>query len=151
MQTNDSSALARLLMKLCEKTGRRLRNNHSCASGVHVGCLYTDFTYWHKGQKFPIPVYTTQEIYFRARELLNLSGYKKKVRELAVRVYDLVPNSDEQMQIFSSPTHRVSEAIDAVDDTYGEFSVSSALLLGMENIILDRIAFGGVRELEDVM
>ncbi len=147
IQTNDPTALAKLLMKLCEKTGRRLRSNRHCAGGMHVGCLYTDFTYWHKGQKFPIPVYTTQEIYFRARELLNLSGYKKKVRELAVRVYDLTPNSDEQMQIFSSPTHRVSEAMDAVNDTYGEFSVGSALLLGMENTIIDRIAFGGVAEL----
>lgn len=149
IQTNDPAALARLLMKLCEKTGRRLRSNRHSSCGVHVGCLYTDFTYWHKGQKFPIPVYTTQEIYFRARQLLNLSGYKKKVRELAVRVYDLTPNSDEQMQIFSSPTHRVSEAMDGVNDTYGEFSVGSALLLGMENTIIDRIAFGGVRELED--
>lgn len=150
LQTDDPSALAKLLMKLCEKTGRRLRNNRNCAGGVHVGCLYTDFTYWHKGRKFPIPVYTTQEIYFRARELLNLSGYKKKVRELALRVYDLVPNSDEQMQIFSSPTHRVSEAMDEVNDTYGEFAVGSALLVGMENTILDRIAFGGVAELVDL-
>ena len=149
IQTNDPAALAKLLMKLCEKTGRRLRGNRHCATGVHVGCLYTDFTYWHKGQKFPIPVYTTQEIYFRARKLLNLSGYKKKARELAVRVYDLTPNSDEQMQIFSSPTHRVSEAMDTVNDTYGEFSVGSALCMEMENTILDRIAFGGVRELED--
>jgi DNA polymerase-4 len=147
IQTNDPAALARLLMKLCEKTGRRLRSNRNSAGGVHLGCLYTDFTYWHKGRKFPIPVYTTQEIYFRAAELLNSSGYKKKVRELAVRVYDLTPNSDEQMQIFSSPTHRVSEAMDAVNDTYGEFSVGSALLLGMENTIIDRIAFGGVAEL----
>lgn len=149
-QTDDPAALAKLLMKLCEKTGRRLRSNRYCAGGVHVGCLYTDFTYWHKGQKFPIPVYTTQEIYFRARELLNLSGYKKKVRELAVRVYDLTPNSDEQMQIFSPPTHRVSEAMDAVNDTYGEFSVGSALCMEMENTIIDRIAFGGVREIEDI-
>lgn len=149
IQTNDPAALARLLMKLCEKTGRRLRSNQYCAQGVHVGCLYTDFTYWHMGRKFELPVYTTQEIYFKALGLLNLSEYKKKVRELAVRVYDLVPNSDEQMQIFSSPTHRVSEAMDAVNDTYGEFCVGSALLLEMENTILDRIAFGGVREIED--
>ncbi len=150
LQTNDPSALAKLLMKLCEKTGRRLRSNRHCGGGVHIGCLYTDFTYWHKGGKFPIPVYTTKEIYFRARELLNLSGYKKKVRELAVRVYDLTPNSDEQMQIFSSSTHDVSEAMDEINDTYGEFTVGSALCMGMENTILDRIAFGGVAELEDI-
>lgn len=151
IQTNDKNALAKLLMKLCEKTGRRLRRNKHCASGVHVGCLYTDFSYWHKGSKFDPPVYATQEIYSKALGLLNLSEYRKKVRELAVRAYDLVPNSSEQMRIFSSPIHKVSEAVDSVNDTYGEFSVGSALLLGMRNTILDRIAFRGVKELEDVI
>lgn len=149
MQTSDRGGLARLLMKLCEKTGRRLRRNNYSGQGVHVGCLYTDRTYWHMGKKFDQPAYTTLEIYSRALELLNLSGYKKKVAELAVRVYDLIPNSEEQMQIFSCPTHRVSEAMDELNDTYGEFAVGSALCMGMKNTIIDRIAFGGVSELED--
>ncbi len=149
-QTNDSKVLAKLLMKLCEKTGRRLRRNGYCGQGVHVGCLYTDHTYWHMGRKFDLPVYTTQEIYFRALTLMSLSGYKKKVAELAVRVYDLIPNSDEQLKIFSSPTHAVSKAMDEINDTYGEFAVTSGLLMGMGNTIIDRISFGGVRELEDI-
>lgn len=148
-QTNDRVYLAKLLMKLSEKTGRRLRRNSYCALGVHVGCLYTDFSYWHKGQKFSLPAYTTQEIYSKALGLLQLSGYRKTVRELAVRVYGLIPRSHEQMQIFSSPSHSVSAAMDEINDEFGEFSVGSALLLGMENTILDRIAFGGVRELQE--
>jgi DNA polymerase IV len=37
-QTNDPKELSRLLMKLCEKTGRRLRHAAYAAQGVHVSC-----------------------------------------------------------------------------------------------------------------
>jgi hypothetical protein len=40
-QTNDPRELAKLLMKLCEKTGRRLRKAGYTAQGVHVSCVYT--------------------------------------------------------------------------------------------------------------
>src|ERR671915_2627601 len=37
-QTSEPRELARLLMKLCEKTGRRLRRAGYSAQGVHVSC-----------------------------------------------------------------------------------------------------------------
>jgi DNA polymerase-4 len=45
LQTNDPKELAKLLMKLCEKTGRRMRKAGYTASGVHVSCVYTDFSF----------------------------------------------------------------------------------------------------------
>ena len=45
---------------------------------------------------------------------------------------------------------RVSEAMDKINDRWGEFVITPALMMGMENIILDRIAFGGVKELEEI-
>jgi DNA polymerase-4 len=77
-----------------------------------------------------------------------MSGYKKPVRNLAVSVYNLVPGNDEQLEIFSSPLYAVSEAMDQVNDRWGEFVVTPALMMGMEKIILDRIFFGGVKDLE---
>jgi DNA polymerase-4 len=41
-QTRDPRELATLLMKLCEKTGRRLRHAKYSAQGVHVAMVYTD-------------------------------------------------------------------------------------------------------------
>jgi DNA polymerase-4 len=90
-QTNDPRELAKLLMKLCEKTGRRLRKAGSTAQGVHVSCVYTDFSFWHIGRKVAQPLYTTRDIYLKALRLLNQSGYPKRVRNLAVSVYALVP------------------------------------------------------------
>jgi DNA polymerase IV len=149
-QTNDSRELAKLLMKLCEKTGRRLRRANYSAQGVHVAMVHTDLSWWHTGRKFGVPVYTTQEIYEKAMRLLNLSGYRRLVRNLAVSVYDLVATTDEQLELFASPKHKVSKALDKINDRYGEFVITPALMLGMEGTILDRIAFGGVKELQEL-
>jgi DNA polymerase-4 len=149
-QSNDSRELARLLMKLCEKTGRRLRRAKYSAQGVHVSCVYADLSWWHIGRKFDVPIYTTRDIYIKALRLLNMSGYKKRVRNLAVSVYDLIPSTDEQLEMFASPTHAVSEAMDKVNDKWGEFVITPALMMGMDDILLDRIAFGGVKELEEI-
>ncbi|HWS83355.1 MAG TPA: hypothetical protein VN207_03770 [Ktedonobacteraceae bacterium] len=44
----------------------------------------------------------------------------------------------------------VSDALDWINDRYEEYVITPALMLGMDELILDRIAFGGVRELEEV-
>jgi len=82
---------------------------------VHVATVYTDLSWWHTGRKFDVPVYTTQEIYEKAMRLLNMSGYKRKVRNLAVSVYDLVPSTDEQLEcdrviVFPSRNFRLDVA-----------------------------------------
>ncbi len=149
-QTSEPRELARLLLKLCEKTGRRLRRAGYSAQGVHVSCVYTDFSFWHTGRKVDVPVYTTREIYLKVLRLLNQSGYKKRVRNLAVSVYDLVPEHSEQLEMFSSRSHAVAEAMDRINDKYGEFVITPALMMGMDDTIIDRIAFGGVKELEEL-
>jgi hypothetical protein len=40
--------------------------------------------------------------------------------------------------------------MDKINDRRGEFVITPALMLGMEEIILDRISFSGVKELEDI-
>ena len=79
-----------------------------------------------------------------------MSGYRKRVRNLAVSVYALVPGAAEQLDMFLSPTHAISNAMDEINDKYGDFVVTPALMMGMENIILDRISFGGVKELQEI-
>jgi DNA polymerase-4 len=44
----------------------------------------------------------------------------------------------------------VAEAMDKINDKWGEFVITPALMMGMDKIILDRIAFGGVKELEEI-
>lgn len=149
-QTADQNKLAPLLMKLCEKTGRRLRRHQYSAFGVSVWVLYTDGTTWHQSRKQEMTMYTTHDIFVHALRLLNKTKYEKKVRNLAVSVYDLVDTKSEQMEMFKVPTHDVSDTADEMDDRYGEFTVIPALMMGMGDTIIDRVAFGSVSELEDL-
>jgi hypothetical protein len=50
-----------------------------------------------------------------------MSGYPKRVRNLAVSVYDLIPHHSEQLEMFSSRSHAVAKAMDKINDKYGEF------------------------------
>jgi hypothetical protein len=45
---------------------------------------------------------------------------------------------------------QVAQALDKINDKYGEFVITPALMMGMRETILDRIAFGGVKELEEL-
>jgi hypothetical protein len=40
--------------------------------------------------------------------------------------------------------------MDKINDTHGEFVITPALMMGMDEVILDQIAFGGVKELEEL-
>jgi hypothetical protein len=40
--------------------------------------------------------------------------------------------------------------IDDIDDRWGEFVVTPALMMGMDNIVLDCISFGDVKDLEEL-
>lgn len=152
-QTNEPKALYRLLMKLTEKMGRRLRRHQFMAQGVHVGVVYTDLTYWHMGRKFHTPLYITQDLYTKALLLFNRQPIWKKVREIGVSCYDLIPSKPEQQLLFDEGQERkksLQEAVDKVNDKWGEQVLTPALMMGMRDIILDRVSFGGVKELEDI-
>ena len=40
--------------------------------------------------------------------------------------------------------------MDKINDRWGEFVITPALMMGMDNIILDRISFGGVKAISGV-
>jgi DNA polymerase-4 len=152
-KTSDKEQLARLLMKLCVKVGRRLRHNEFYAEGVHVGLLYRNGSGWHKGHRTKTRLYTDQEIYRHALRLLNMQPTSQVVTNLAISVYDLRPFKPEQAGLFdgtrSDPVALI-HATDAINDRYGEFVITPALMAAMDNTIVDRIAFGGVKDLEDL-
>ena len=152
-QTDDPRELTRLLMKLCEKMGRRLRGNNYRAYGIHVSLVYTDMTYWHMGRTMQIPLYSTSDLYKKAVWIFNKQPERKKVRDMAVSCFGLEGTTPEQMDLFESEMARekkVTRAIDQINNKYGEFMVTPALMMDMDKQIIDRIAFGGVKELEDI-
>jgi hypothetical protein len=51
---------------------------------------------------------------------------------------------------FASKSRAVTEAMDKINDKYGEFVITPALMMGMDDTIIDRISFGGVKEIEEL-
>lgn len=150
-KTADKKQLATLLIKLSEKTGRRLRRGGFIANGIHVSFVYDDWTYWHKGKTLENSMYTTSEIYLQALKILNAQPEAKIVREIAVSVFNLSSSRVQQTDIFETDKKRlVAEAMDKINDKYGEFVITPALMMGMKDVILDRVAFGGVKEMEEI-
>lgn len=148
-KTTDLQELSRLLMKLCEKTGRRLRANNYHASGVHLWLGFANRQFWHKGRDTRSTIFTTQDIFLHAQRLLNQANIPTKVTNMGVSVYNLTPCDPEQLGLFDGTRidkKSLARAVDSVNDRYGEFSVIPALMANMDDKILDRIAFGSIKE-----
>ena len=152
-QTANPQELSKIIMRLCEKMGRRLRNAGRAANGIHVSIIYNDYTFWHRARLMNQPMYTTQELYRGAQLIFNQQPERKIVAKISIACYDHVSSSKSQLSLFDNnedKLRKVSDAIDTLNDKYGEFVVAPGLLLGMDNSIIDRIAFGAVKELEDL-
>jgi DNA polymerase-4 len=84
--------------------------------------------------------------------VFNMQPQRKTVAKLAVSCYGLTPTTNTQEELFNPELARqrsVYDALDRINDKYGEYVIMPALMLGLEDQIVDRIAFGSVKELEE--
>jgi DNA polymerase-4 len=151
--TDKAEELGPLLMKLCEKTGRRMRRAGFGAHGIHIALVYGDFSHWHKGKTVSTTLYATQDIYRKAQLLMGQQPEKKRVAKISISCFDLTPQPREQLRLFEDEDTKnwsASDAMDKINDRYGEFVITPALMMGMDELVVDRISFGGVKELEEL-
>lgn len=147
-KTRDPEKLIALIMMLTEKMGRRLRFSEQTASGIHLGLLYDDFTYWHRGKKFDEYLYTTSELFKKILIIFRDQPFKKIVRKISVTCFDLHPNDSQTLSLFEDSVEKkrkVSVVVDKINDRWGEYVVTPAIMVQSKKTILDRIAFGSLR------
>ncbi len=151
--TADKKELSRLLMKLCEKMGRRLRRKSLTARGIHFWALYKDYSHWHRGRMMNSEMYTTFELYRNAQLVFNQQPQTKPITHLGISCYELHPTDKLQMGLFEeeyTKERKAANAMDEINNKYGEFTIVPGIMMDMDDLVLDRIAFGGVKELEDL-
>lgn len=149
--TADRHELSRMIMKLCEKTGRRLRRNNYFARGAHLWLLYDDNTYWHTGKKSQTVLYSTNDIYEAIMRVFNRQPEYKPVSKIGISVYGLEPTRPEQIELFetiATKQRQIAGAVDKTNDTYGEFTLIPALMMNMNDTIIKRVPFGGTKDLK---
>ena len=75
----------------------------------------------------------------------------KPVHSLSVSCYGLVKEPLQQLSLLEDvqKKHDLTNALDAINERWGEFTITPATMMGMDDTILDRVAYGGVKELEE--
>ena len=143
--------LSPILSKLVSKTGRRLRSANYKARGIHVSIVYRDWSFWHKGISFPGVLFDSRDIYQKAFKIMCSAPDKKPVRELAVSCFNLLKSDFSQLELFEDviKKEKLVKAIDSVNEYWGDFVITPARMINAKGAVPDRIAFGGVKELEE--
>jgi DNA polymerase IV len=148
--TGDKETISRYIMKLSEKTGRRLRKHDFQARGVYLGVAFDNHTWWGKSRRSKAPIYSTQEIYLNLMRLLSQVDFPAKATHVNIAVFDVAPATPVQLGLFDGTrldTKSLARASDKINDRYGEFTVVPAKMANMGHVIIKRVPFGSVRDI----
>lgn len=149
-----SPILARLVEKMCS----RLRSAGYFASGIHLAIIYKNGSFWHKGKLLSKPYFDSRDFFQVAFRLLLESQSEKQgsepipVLNIAISSYNLTRFGTLQLDMFEDieKKEKLIKSLDAVNEKWGGFTVGSGRSFGGAKIVMDRIAFGGVKELEEL-
>ncbi len=149
-KTSDPDKVNRLIMKLCEKTGRRLRKHDYEAHGIAMYLAFENGQWWGKSKRVGASLYSTQEIYLNCMRLLGSVDFPARVTHINLSVFDVTPATPVQLGIFDGTrldTRSLARAADIINDRYGEFTVVPAQMANMHDTIIKRVPFGSVRDI----
>lgn len=141
--TSKDQDLDKIMMKLCEKMGRRLRRSGHYAQGIDVSCAFIDHTWWHKTRKTTKTLYSSGDLHAQAMQQLALRP-DKKVTHLSVSCYGLKLVAELPATLFETGVEqamRIADALDACNNKYGEYAVHTARMSGMEAEVIKRVPF----------
>lgn len=136
------------LHHLCESVGSRLRSQNKQARGVYVYAKTRERGYWHASSLSPLPFHSDQMIFRIAKQLFDRAP--DDVKEIGVHVYELQPAVEHQLSLFHEEIIRerqVTQAIDTINQRFGERTVHSADTLGTGIYVHTKIPFGSTRYL----
>lgn len=153
---SKTEELCPILSRLTEKMSARLRAAGYKADGIHLMLTYKDGSWWHKGRLMSASKFDSRDFYKAAFRLLAEAmeqNGQKSVRNVAVSCFGLSKATALQLSIFEDVVkrHNTTKAVDALNTRWGDFTVGSARSVNGAKAVLDRIAFGGVKELEELV
>ncbi len=136
----------KILTQLVVKMTRRLRSDGFTACGISVSCLFADYSYWNKNKTVQEPIYSDRDVLPITRILLQ-EAPQKAIKIIAVTSFALSRAGTGQLPLWDTGQKKraMVDALDSISNRWGEFTVVPGSMLGMEQKVLDRIAFGRVR------
>jgi regulator of RNase E activity RraB len=81
------------------------------------------------------------------------SPYRKPVHTLAVSCFDIEQANHVQLTLLDDleKKENLVEAVDKINERWGKYVITPARMLGTQDNVPDRIAFGGIKELEEIV
>ena len=139
-----------LLHKLVEKCSFRMRQSGYTARGVHVALLYRDHSFWHHGSVAKEPFFTSNDVYRQAYKIMTASPYRCPVANLSISLFNLTKTNFSQLDLFNDLTKKINltQALDKINERWGNFVITPAMMIGTQDNVADRVAFGNIKELE---
>lgn len=149
MKPSDELVRSRLAY-LCETAGMKLRYKGLCARGIFVYIRYSGGDYWYERKMFKSTFFSNAEIYRRATLLFNRRPGGDYAREIGVSCYGLSPSSMSQVSLLEDVNREVwlTEAVDRINEEFGEFTVTFASSLPAKSVVKQKIPFGTTRYFE---
>jgi DNA polymerase-4 len=149
-KTSDPEKVSKLIMKLSEKTGRRLRKHNYQAQGVFLGLGFENRSWWGKSRRTKSMLYSTQDIYLNLMRLFRQVEIPARVTHINISVFNVVKANPVQLGLFDGTrldTNSLARASDKINDRYGEYTVVPASMANMQDTIIKRVPFGSVRDI----
>ena len=140
-----------VLAKLVDKMAHRLRNAGFAACGIGVGVRFENNKHWSERRLFSQPLSLTSDIYSAAYKLLLRVPRGYPIRKVGVYCFSLIPSNSLQLKLFEDARAKqaLSQALDGIKERWGIYTITSGRMIATEKYVPDRIAFGGVKELEE--
>ncbi len=108
--TNDWPTARKILLKLSDQVGSRLRRDKVFASCICVSARYSDFDHQSRQMSIPDATSVTDDIYEYACDLLaTFWDEDRPIRQLGVRATKVSSEKYEQLSIFDMEGHKTSE------------------------------------------
>lgn len=130
----DRREILRFLLQLSEMVGRRARRHKVWGRTVTLSIRYADFDTWTGRQEtLGNFINLSEDIYRAAVAILDSLTLLQPVRLLGVRLSNL-RHASSQLPLFPEERRKamLADAMDEVNDRYGDFSVTFASLLDKE-------------------
>lgn len=141
-KTTDKKYLCAIMYKLCEKTGRRLREQELEAQQIGLYASYTRAGGISRNFKTADKMFTTEEIAREALGFLGKADLAMPVSMLAVSVSRLTPVSAQMSLLENNLAIKdLSRALDKINNKYGEYTVIRGAMFGLNDQAKDRIGF----------
>ena len=143
--------LSPILARLTEKMCSRLRGAGYSASGIHLMLAFKNGSWWHRGRLLSQAYFNSGDLYKAAFRLLIEANPASPVLNIAVSCFGLSRENSLQLNFFEDigKKQNLTLAVDDINERWGGFTVASARSFGGAKVVMDRIAFGGIKELEE--